>query len=101
MLRNFYLFLILISLLPAIVFAQTATLKGHITDGKTNEPLPGAVVRFDDLKNVVSANEKGEYTLLNIAPGEYKVKVKFIGYSDFEKKIKLSARQVFELNIQL
>ena len=84
-----------------MAFAQNATLKGRITDSKTNEPLPGAVIHFDDLRNAVSANEKGEYAILNITPGEYKVKVKFIGYADFEKKIKLSAGQVFDLNIQL
>ena len=100
MAKKFYFFVFLL-LSSTAVFAQNATLKGVITDDKNNEPVPGAIVQFDDLKSSVSANEKGEYALLNIIPGEYKVKVKLIGYAGFEKKIKLGAGQELILNIQL
>jgi len=100
MIKKLY-FLILFVLFTTAAWAQNATLKGHITDSKTGEVLPGAVIHFDDYKNAVSANEKGEYTLTNITPGDYKVKVKFIGYSEFEQKIKISASQVMVLEIKL
>ncbi|HEY8928422.1 MAG TPA: TonB-dependent receptor [Mucilaginibacter sp.] len=84
----------------ANLLAQNATLKGVITDAKTNQPLPGAVVHFDDHKNEVPANEKGEYSIA-VAAGEYKVKVKYLGYSGFEKKIRLTPGQLYSLNITL
>ncbi|HEY4196726.1 MAG TPA: carboxypeptidase-like regulatory domain-containing protein, partial [Mucilaginibacter sp.] len=102
MTRKFYsLFIAFLLLIPVLAHAQNATLKGHIIDKETNEPLPGAVIRFDEHKEAISANEKGEYTLSNVAPGEYKVKVKFLGYSEFEKKIKISSGQELVLDIQL
>jgi outer membrane receptor protein involved in Fe transport len=100
MIKKLYFF-ILFALITATAWAQNATLKGRITDNKTGEVLSGAVIHFDDYKNAVSANEKGEYTLANITPGNYKVKVKFIGYSEFEQKIKIGAGQVMVLNIKL
>jgi len=96
------LYLIAIIFLSAnLAFGQNATLKGLITDKLTGTPLVGAIIHFDDHKDAVSTNEKGEYTLSNVAPGEYKVKVKFIGYSEYEQKIKVSAGQVMVLDIQM
>lgn len=100
MVKTFYFFLLFLFSVT-LARAQNATLKGQISDDQTNEHLQGAVIHFDDYKNAVAADEKGNYTLTNIAPGEYKVKVKFIGYNEFEKKIKLGPGQVMMLNIQL
>ena len=100
MTKKFYFFIaFLLSSIAAL--AQNATLRGTITDGKTNEPLPGSTIHFDGYSNAVSANVNGEYSLINIAPGEYKVKVKLLGYTEFEKKIKLAAGQEIVLNIKL
>jgi len=97
------LYLIVFFLLfTAIAFAQNATLKGRITDKNTNEPLPGAEIHFDDFKSSgVSADNTGTYVLPNIKPGEYKLKVKYIGYAEYEKKIRLTAGQVLVLDIGL
>lgn len=81
--------------------AQKAALKGKVTDAGTGTPLPGAVIRFDEHKNGVTANEKGEYILSDIAPGEYKLKVKYIGYKEYERKLTFKAGQVLMLDISL
>ena len=100
MIKKLYL-IIIIFLSANLAFGQNTTLKGHITDKLTGAPLVGAVIHFDDYKNAVSTNENGEYTLTNVAPGEYKVKVKFIGYSGYEQKIKIGAGQAMVLDIQM
>src|ERR1051325_589097 len=100
MAKKFYFFIAFL-LSSIVAFGQNATLKGTITDDKTNEPLPGAIIHFDDYKNAVSANDKGEYSLAGITPGEYKIKVKLIGYAEFEKKVKLRAGREMVLSIQL
>lgn len=100
MIRNFYLTLIFL-LSASLAFAQNATLKGKITDAETKSPLLGASIHFDDYKNGVLSDVNGDYALLNITPGEYKVKVKFVGFEEFEQKIKLKAGQVLTLNVSL
>jgi outer membrane receptor protein involved in Fe transport len=99
MIKNLYLTVFFL-FLSTLIFAQTLTLKGRVTDKATGEPLPGAVVHFDDKKIAVSTDVNGNYQFADIKPGEYKVKVKFIGYAEYENKLKLSAGEV-TLNIQL
>jgi TonB-dependent receptor len=100
MTRNIYLTLTFL-LLASLSFAQNATIKGRVTNDGTNIPLPGASIHFDDYKNGVLADANGEYTLTNITPGEYKIKIKFVGYEEFERKLKLKTGQVLILNISL
>jgi len=100
MAKKFYLITFFL-FFAAVAFAQNGTLKGQVIDEMTNTPVPGAVIHFDDLKTQAIADEKGNYVFTHITPGEYKVKVKFIGYAEFEKKIKISAGGVLILNIGL
>ncbi len=99
MVFKFYsVFCVILFLIPAVAFSQNATLKGQITNQQNKEPLAGAVVHIDD---DALADANGQYILENMRPGEYKVKVKFIGYEEFETKIKLAPGQIMTLNIQM
>jgi hypothetical protein len=100
MTKKFYFFIAFL-LSSVCAFSQNATLRGTITDDKTNDLLPGATIHFDDHDNAVSANANGQYFMVDITPGEYKVKVKLIGYKEFEKKIKLAVGEELVLNVQL
>ncbi|WP_214070392.1 TonB-dependent receptor [Mucilaginibacter sp. dw_454] len=99
MVKKLYFFILLI-FSTTIVCAQNATLRGQITNTKTRERLQGATVRFDEEKHAVITDENGNY-ILSVAAGEYKIKVKYVGYAEFEKKIKLSPGQTVVLNITM
>ncbi len=83
------------------IFGQNGTLKGQVTDEKTRAPLVGAIIHSDGFKNSTAADEKGNYVLPDITPGEYIIKINFIGYIGYEKKIKIRAGETVVLNIQL
>ncbi|MCO5934938.1 TonB-dependent receptor [Mucilaginibacter sp. RB4R14] len=92
----------LISLLlfaASFSYGQQFTLKGQIVDETTKEPLTGAYVHFDDIKGGAITDAFGYYAINGINPGQYKLKVKYIGYTEYEKKIQISGNQV--LNIPL
>lgn len=92
----------LISLLLFIAsfsYGQKIVLKGQITDRSTNEPLTGAYVHFDDKKGGAITDAFGYYSINDISQGEYKLKVKYIGYAEYEEKIQISGSQI--LNIKL
>ncbi len=62
--------------------AQNATLKGVISDKETGETLPGATVALVGTYKGTSTDMDGKYEIKDIKPGDYSVKVTFIGYSD-------------------
>jgi outer membrane receptor protein involved in Fe transport len=100
MIRKFYL-IVIFTLLVSFAFAQDAILKGKVTDGGSQEPLPGAYVHFDGSNKGVAADAFGNFEFNKLSPGEYKIKIKYVGFEEFEKEIKITSGQAVVLNIPL
>jgi len=62
--------------------AQDAQLTGTISDQETGETLPGATVILVGTYKGASTDMEGKYSITGIKPGDYAVKISFIGYSD-------------------
>ncbi|WP_184544627.1 TonB-dependent receptor [Mucilaginibacter sp. FT3.2] len=101
MARKIYLFSIIILFLPAIAFAQNATITGVVQSALNKEPLPGAYVHLDDLHKGANTDGAGKFTIGALAPGKYKIKLSYVGFAKFEKEVTLAAGQVLTLNITL
>lgn len=91
--------LILLFFTASFSFAQQVVLKGQVVDEKTKEPLSGAYVHFDDQKGGAITDAFGYYTINGINPGQYKLKVKYVGYTEYEEMVQISGSRV--LNIKL
>lgn len=63
--------------------AQTNVLTGKVFDGDTKEPLVGATVRAVSGKDSTSvlSDKNGEFVFKNLVPGDYKLKISYLGYS--------------------
>jgi TonB-dependent receptor len=83
--------------------AQNITIKGRVYDNNNNVPLPGARVHFDGISSGVSTDINGAFIFnnINIAPGNNKIKVSYVGYKEYEKEITVTAGKVFILDIPL
>ena len=93
---NKYFILSLIILMNMILFGQddrreinrgsfTGTIKGKVIDSSTNKPIDYANVTLFRASDSTTAtggisNEKGEFQIGDIRPGNYFAKVSFIGY---------------------
>ena len=71
-----------------VVAQQTATLTGSVEDSEGN-PLPGANVVLADTDFGTAAGPDGSYTIDDIAPGTYEVRVTFVGYETIEQEVTL------------
>ena len=80
--------------------AEMGIVRGRVVDTE-NHTLPGASIFIEDLHTGVVSDIDGFYILPNLKPGEYKVKVTYVGYSPFEMKIKISGGKTVEKNIVL
>ncbi len=85
-------------------FAQTATLKGIITDEATGEFAPANVVITDMQDAVVGGTIAdiitGEY-LVELNPGKYKVTFSFMSMEAQKFEIELAANETKEINVTM
>lgn len=84
-------------LLPWTITAQV-TISGKVSSQNDQSGLPGATIRFDDNRSVISTNNSGSYQV-KLKEGEHQMTVSFIGYQD--TTITLLLRENKVLNIEL
>ncbi|MGH7596273.1 MAG: TonB-dependent receptor domain-containing protein [bacterium] len=73
---------LLFSLGLCTVFAQTAILRGKVTDAQSGEALPQANVQVTatGVQTGAASNLDGEYEVPNLAAGTYSITVSYVGY---------------------
>ena len=84
--------------------AQTATIRGFVTDGGDGSPLEGVNVVLTDASGVVvgsATDAEGFYIVRRLAPGTYQYRASFIGYVAVEESITLSDGQIITKNVTL
>ena len=76
----------------------TAQIKGRVTDGKNNEPLPGVIIFQPQTGTGTTTNSKGNYTL-DLPTGDLTLQISIMGYEAMNQQIKLieSGNADFEL----
>lgn len=84
-------------------FAQsTGKITGVITEAGTNETLPTVSVYLMGTSKGAATDLDGRYTITNVSPGEYNLKISFIGFKEVViAGIKVVAGETLEINQQL
>lgn len=96
------LHIIILVFITNVVSAQTGVLKGKVIDRKTKETIIGATVSIVGTYYAVPTDANGNYTINNIKPGEYSVKIVYLGYKEqINNGIKITNGNTTNLNIQL
>lgn len=105
---NSFLYLILILFSFQIIVAQKSSIKGVVLDSQNLQPIKYAsIALLNPMDNSVIAGEiaskNGSFLISNALPGNYKIKIYFVGYSNrFMDTILVSPNQVLNLDtIQL
>lgn len=94
--------LVLITLfLSKVVFAASGNIKGTVKDSETGKPLPGANVILVGTSLGAATNIDGSYTIQNVTPGSYKIRVSYIGYKNAEDGISIIENRTLEQNFSL
>ncbi len=76
--------------LPILALAQTpGTISGRVIDAKTGDPLPGANVLLKGTGLGASTTLNGRYSISNVPPGPYTMRVSYIGYRNLEVAVKV------------
>jgi TonB-linked SusC/RagA family outer membrane protein len=86
---------------PRPLLAQTATLRGTVTDSATQAPLEGAQVSVVGGTVRAQTGPDGRYILAGLAAGETRVRVQMIGYSPAEQTATLANSATATLDFAL
>ena len=91
------LLLLIFLLFSTSMFAQS--IRGKISDAK-KEAVAGATVVVEGTNVASITDALGNYTLSNLKPGKYKIKVSLLGYRTVYKIVELGAQnETFNFSI--
>jgi len=90
------------SLFANDILAQEGTIRGHVYDISTGEPVSYANVVLDGTTEGTNTDDSGFFIFSGIAVGTYDLTVSFIGYEDQTIPVEFKANKInyykFELN---
>lgn len=88
--------------------AQTGAVKGTVTDGKSKEPLASATVylqpitqRSNDKTLGKITSKQGSFEFLNVPVGSYTLRVTYVSYASFSKRIEVVDKETATVNVPL
>ena len=85
------------------IFAQNAeaTISGFVYDNTTGETLIGANVFIKSINRGSNTNISGYFVIPQLEPGNYEIRVSYVGYKNLTKKTTLRASENKRLDIFL
>lgn len=95
--------LIFLGLMAQSVFSgTTGKIAGKVYDANTKQPLPGANVMLEKTALGASVETDGHFTILNIPPGTYTMRISMMGYKQvLIEQVKVSIDFTTQLNVAM
>ncbi|MBM3437041.1 MAG: PEGA domain-containing protein [Bacteroidetes bacterium] len=90
---------VLIAIAPQIAFPQF-TISGKISDKENNSPLPAANIVVQNTRFSTSSAANGTYSLSGLKQGEYQIRISFVGYKTFLKKVEISSNMNLDFQLE-
>ena len=103
MIRRIYFLIFFVILIFSFALAgNTGKIAGKILDLKTREPIIGASILVEGTVYGAGTDLDGRFTILNLSPGTYTIRVSAVGYGSMVRKnvqvsIDLTTREDFDL----
>ncbi|MBX7216400.1 MAG: TonB-dependent receptor [Candidatus Kapabacteria bacterium] len=102
MLPSRLLLVLLGTLLPTVLWSQTGSIAGRITDAANGRPLGSVTVRVVGTYYGAIAKRDGNYQIKNVAPGTYTLEVSLIGYVKIQRTgVRVAPNQELTLDFKL
>lgn len=85
--------------LPAT--AQTGSIKGLVVDEQSKECLIGASVLMEGTTKTAVTDMEGQYTINNIRPGTYSLRISYISYVSITKEVVVESGQTTVIDVSM
>lgn len=87
MLKKLHITLLFVLMFSFSALAQSGGITGIVSDASSGDPLIGTTVQLTELSKGDITDADGRYTISNVSPGTYTLRVSFIGYKTFEVQV--------------
>src|SRR4051812_930123 len=88
---------LLLAALPAL--AQTGGIRGSIVDARGGEPLASVQVQLTGTPHRAVSDDKGEFQIDGVAPGDYVLSVSTVGYHVAKRAFRLDPGERKEFDV--
>ncbi len=92
-------FLALSCIISSLIFAQTGSVKGRVTNNSS--PILGVNILIVGENIGTATDNNGNYSLNSISVGEYELRFSIVGYETRFIDIKILPNKVIELNVEM
>ncbi len=75
----------LVSFQPLAAQSEPGSIKGTVINAQTQQYLPGATIQIEGSKRGTISNAAGEFSIGDLEPGAYTLKITMLGYAPFVK----------------
>src|SRR5580692_5835588 len=85
-----FISVLVLFLVPFIAVAQNSntTVAGQVLD-PAGAAVASAQVTLQPAGVTVATNARGEFTIPNIVPGDYKLTISYVGFEDFQQDLSI------------
>lgn len=85
--------------MPFMASAQFSMI-GKVTDKQSGKALERAGVYLENSFISTQTDQSGNYTLKNLKPGNYTIRISYLGYQSFQKSIVISGNTTLDLTLE-
>lgn len=90
---------IVVNLISTVVFAQLTTVSGTVTGN--SEPIEFANIFLVEAERGAISNSNGDFIIQKVRPGTYTLRVSYVGFKPFEKRVTAIYGENISLEIDL
>jgi len=92
---------VFLTIVVSVVYGQTGTVTGVVTDKSTGESMPGANVLIKGTLIGQSADFDGKFTIVDVPAGIVEIEASFVGFIPVSRSIVIEAGKTLTVNFEL
>ena len=91
----------IIYMVASFSFGQTGTITGKVLDASDGSPLMGANVVLEGTTQGAASSTDGQYSILQVDPGDYTLMVSYIGYETLKMDVTVISGETLSQDLEL
>jgi iron complex outermembrane receptor protein len=98
--KTYRLFIIFLLMTQSSWLKAQFSISGKITEAESGKVLSGTTVTLENSTRGTVTNQQGFYSLKNLKPGNYQLKISYLGFGKITKTVDLQENKTLDFSLQ-